>query len=223
MLRLSLYVEFFRTSIHVSSPVRASNNFPNRYASSMIANSNRQKQVNTTAPTPPPSATSSGSLSPRQDLRAASSSSTSSSGQQSTGTTQTQGQDPQLSPSNPPLPATTLSSHNRSPKQVYKNGVDSLSSSQKPYPASVPNPVVQTKSKTQPFFYPSASTSLSTPSSLSGGTTLTYHLITKHLALLAVIPTAVYEERKGLVEYNVVFFREGVQEICDVENEVRGR
>ena len=52
---------------------------------------------------------------------------------------------------------------------------------------------------------------------------MTYHLITKHLALLAVIPTAVYEERKGLVEYNVVFFREGVQEICDVEDEVRGR
>jgi Ras-related GTP-binding protein C/D len=43
------------------------------------------------------------------------------------------------------------------------------------------------------------------------------------LALLAVIPTTIYEERKGLVEYNVVFFREGVQEICDVENEVRGR
>jgi Ras-related GTP-binding protein C/D len=43
------------------------------------------------------------------------------------------------------------------------------------------------------------------------------------LALLAVIPTAVYEERKGLVEYNVVFFREGVQEICDIENEVRSR
>jgi Ras-related GTP-binding protein C/D len=39
---------------------------------------------------------------------------------------------------------------------------------------------------------------------------------------LAVIPTAVYEERKGLVEYNVVFFREGVQEICDIEDEVRG-
>ena len=53
---------------------------------------------------------------------------------------------------------------------------------------------------------------------------MTYHLITTHLALLAVIPTTVYEERIGQVEYYVVFFREGVQEICDVENEVvRGR
>jgi Ras-related GTP-binding protein C/D len=210
-------------------PIRGSNKFPDRYPSSITANSNRQKQVNATAPTPPPSTTSSGSLSPRQDLRAPSSSSTSSYGQQPTTTPQTQGQDQQplrdtsASPLNPPLPATALSSHNHSQKQVYRNGVDSLSSSKKPYPASVSNPAVQTKSKTRPFFYPSASTSLSTPSSPSGGsTTLTYHLITRHLALLAVIPTTVYEERKGLVEYNVVFFREGVQEICDVENEVRG-
>lgn len=58
--------------------------------------------------------------------------------------------------------------------------------------------------------------------SSSGSTTLTYHLITRNLALLALIPTAVFEERRGLVEYNVVFFREGVQEICDVEEEVRG-
>ena len=209
-------------------PIRGSYKFPNRYPSSITANSNRQKQVNATAPTPPPSTTSSGSLSPRQDLRAPSSSSTSSSGRQPT--TQTQGQDQQplrdasASPLDPPLPAATLSSHNHSQKQVYRNGVDSLSSSKRPYPASVSNPAVQTKSKTRPFFYPSASTSLSTPSSPSGGsTTLTYHLITRHLALLAVIPTTVYEERKGLVEYNVVFFREGVQEICDVENEVRGR
>jgi Ras-related GTP-binding protein C/D len=56
----------------------------------------------------------------------------------------------------------------------------------------------------------------------TGSTTLTYHLITKSLALLALIPTGVYEERRGLVEYNVVFFREGVQEICDVEEEVHG-
>lgn len=73
------------------------------------------------------------------------------------------------------------------------------------------------------LFYPSASTTLSAPISVStGSTTLTYHLITKNLALLALIPTGVFEDRRGLVEYNVVFFREGVQEICDVEEEVRG-
>jgi len=40
--------------------------------------------------------------------------------------------------------------------------------------------------------------------------------------LLALVPTAVYLEKRGLLEYNVVFFREGVQEICDVEEEARG-
>lgn len=185
-----------------------------------MANSNRQKQVNVTAPTPPPSAASSGSLSPKPDPRV--------SGQQSTRTAKTQVQDLQpirdasVSPLDPPLLSIPSPPPNRSQRQVNRNGVDPLSRRPNP-PASISNPAAQTKSKTQPFFYPSASTSLSTPSSLSGGTTtLTYHLITKHLALLTVIPTAVYEERKGLVEYNVVFFREGVQEICDVEDEVRG-
>lgn len=55
----------------------------------------------------------------------------------------------------------------------------------------------------------------------TGSTTLTYHLITNNLALLALIPTGIYEERRGLIEYNVVFFREGVQEICDVVEEMR--
>jgi len=68
------------------------------------------------------------------------------------------------------------------------------------------------------LFYPSAATSLhpSTP-----GTTLTYHLITPQLALLAILPTNVHESRRGLLEYNVVFFREGVQEICDAARESR--
>jgi len=69
------------------------------------------------------------------------------------------------------------------------------------------------------LFYPSAATSLypSTP-----GTTLTYHLITPQLALLALLPTSLYEGRRGLIEFNVVFFREGVQEICEVEREAKG-
>ncbi|KAG6900597.1 hypothetical protein C0993_007820 [Termitomyces sp. T159_Od127] len=68
------------------------------------------------------------------------------------------------------------------------------------------------------IFYPSASTSLRTPTL---GTTLTYHLITPQLALLALLPTNIYEGRRGLVEFNVVFLREGVQEICQVEKELR--
>jgi len=68
------------------------------------------------------------------------------------------------------------------------------------------------------LFYPSASTSLSPGAS---GTTLTFHVITPQLALLALLPTPVYEMRRGLVEYNVVFFREGVQEIWQVEKDAR--
>ncbi|KAH8100951.1 Gtr1/RagA G protein Gtr2 [Cristinia sonorae] len=73
--------------------------------------------------------------------------------------------------------------------------------------------------KPKQLFYPSASTSL-LPSS-STARTLTYYLITPRLALLALLPTSVFEERRGLVEYNVVFLREGVQEICEVEEEAR--
>lgn len=70
------------------------------------------------------------------------------------------------------------------------------------------------------LFYPSASTSLS-PGSTE--TTATCHLITPQLALLALIPTQTFEGRRGLVEYNVVYFREGVQEIWQVEREARAR
>lgn len=90
-------------------------------------------------------------------------------------------------------------------------------------PAAPPAPLTpqpNEKPKPKNLFYPSASTSLS-PSSSGSGTTLTYHLITPQLALLALIPTSVFESRRGLVEYNVVFFREGVQEICEVEEEAR--
>ncbi|EAU85369.2 Gtr1/RagA G protein Gtr2 [Coprinopsis cinerea okayama7 len=88
-------------------------------------------------------------------------------------------------------------------------------------PAATPiTPVVHPASRKHPkeLFYPSAATTLhpATP-----GTTLTYHLITRNLALLAVLPTNVYEKRRGLLEYNIVFFREGIQEICDVEEEAR--
>ncbi|KAI6155230.1 Gtr1/RagA G protein conserved region-domain-containing protein [Pisolithus tinctorius] len=68
----------------------------------------------------------------------------------------------------------------------------------------------------KPIVFPSAAASL-TPS--QPGTTLTYHLVTPHLALLALLPTTVYEMRRGLVEWNVVWFREGVREIWEVEKE----
>ncbi|KAI0783950.1 Gtr1/RagA G protein conserved region-domain-containing protein [Irpex lacteus] len=76
------------------------------------------------------------------------------------------------------------------------------------------------KPKLKNLFYPNASSSLSHTAS-GGHDTIMYHLITPTLALLALVPTAVYESRRGLVEYNVVFFREGVQEICEVEEEAR--
>ncbi|KAI0685969.1 Gtr1/RagA G protein conserved region-domain-containing protein [Cytidiella melzeri] len=76
------------------------------------------------------------------------------------------------------------------------------------------------KPKPKNMFYPSASSSLSHTAS-GGYDTVMYHLITPNLALLAILPTAIYESKRGLVEYNVVFFREGVQEICEVEEEAR--
>ncbi|KAJ7745736.1 Gtr1/RagA G protein Gtr2 [Mycena metata] len=85
-------------------------------------------------------------------------------------------------------------------------------------PAAEPSPDNLAPSATKDRFYPSAAASLH-PS--APGTTLTYHLITAHLALLALVPTGVYEGRRGLLEYNVVFFREGVQEICAVEHDAR--
>ncbi|KAI0635586.1 Gtr1/RagA G protein conserved region-domain-containing protein [Trametes polyzona] len=81
-----------------------------------------------------------------------------------------------------------------------------------PSPASPP--------QQKPRFYPSAAASLA-PTAAGAGTTLTYHLVAPGLALLALIPSGVFAARRGLVEYNVVFFREGVQEICAVEREAR--
>ncbi|KAJ8585896.1 hypothetical protein M405DRAFT_935728 [Rhizopogon salebrosus TDB-379] len=84
-------------------------------------------------------------------------------------------------------------------------------------PAGTPPSIASSSaSSSKPLFFPSAATSLS-PS--HPGTTLTYHLVTPHLALLALLPTTVYELRRGLVEYNVVWFREGVREIWQVERE----
>jgi len=63
---------------------------------------------------------------------------------------------------------------------------------------------------------------LNMPSSPSGAsTTLSYHLIMKHLALLAFLPSMVYEDRRELVEQKVVFFRQAVQEICAKEGHAR--
>ena len=66
-----------------------------------------------------------------------------------------------------------------------------------------------------PSFSPTAALTL------AQGTTLTYYQATPTLALLALVPSAVFAARRGLLEYNVVFFREGVQEICEVEADAR--
>ncbi|KZV60913.1 hypothetical protein PENSPDRAFT_619655 [Peniophora sp. CONT] len=66
-----------------------------------------------------------------------------------------------------------------------------------------------------PPFSPSAAMSL------AGGTTLTYHAAGPSLALLALLPSAVLERRRGLLEYNAVFFKEGVLEIGGVIRDSR--
>jgi Ras-related GTP-binding protein C/D len=38
-----------------------------------------------------------------------------------------------------------------------------------------------------------------------------------NLAIVVLVPSETYDTRRGLVEYNLVFFKEGVQEILDVE------
>ncbi|KAI0360231.1 hypothetical protein OH77DRAFT_1419659 [Trametes cingulata] len=95
-----------------------------------------------------------------------------------------------------------------------------------PIPASLPSSAPSSSAsltrppRLHPRFYPSASASLA-PTAAGAGTTLTYHLIAPQLALLALVPSGVFAARRGLWEYNVVFFREGVQEICEVEAEGR--
>jgi Ras-related GTP-binding protein C/D len=122
----------------------------------------------------------------------------------------------QPSPSSPSPSSPDLSSpSSSSPQSPTPTPSTIFPTHPSPPPSSQPSP----PKKSSPPFYPSASTSLS-PS--HPGTTLTYHVVTGSLALLALLPTAVYEMRRGLVEFNVVWFREGVQEICVVEWVGRG-
>ena len=46
-------------------------------------------------------------------------------------------------------------------------------------------------------------------------------VMSSDLAILALLPTAVYQKRRGLMEYNLVFVRDGIREIVSVENERR--
>lgn len=38
-----------------------------------------------------------------------------------------------------------------------------------------------------------------------------------HLSVVVLVPSETYDTRRGLIEYNLVFFKEGIQEILDVE------
>jgi Ras-related GTP-binding protein C/D len=98
------------------------------------------------------------------------------------------------------------------PPTPAPSAVTASPSSDLPPQTDTPDPF---KPGTKAPFYPSASTSLSP----SQPVTLTYHLVTPHLALVASLPTPVFEMRRGLVEWNVVWFREGVREIWEVEKE----
>ena len=44
-----------------------------------------------------------------------------------------------------------------------------------------------------------------------------------NLAIVALLPSETYMTRRGLIEYNLVFFKQGVQEILEVEAAERGR
>ncbi|OCH86611.1 hypothetical protein OBBRIDRAFT_697804, partial [Obba rivulosa] len=125
--------------------------------------------------------------------------------------------------SSPNSPSQSLRSHPSSPAATRPTLPSMNAAPTRSRTTSLPgSPTGSASPDGKPMFYPSASTSLAPSTAGAGaGTTLTYHLVTRQLALLALIPTAVFEARRGLVEYNVVFFREGVQEICQVEEEAR--
>ncbi|KAH7913595.1 Gtr1/RagA G protein conserved region-domain-containing protein [Hygrophoropsis aurantiaca] len=111
-------------------------------------------------------------------------------------------------PTPPPTATPSPPSFSTSPSSTLKACVQS--------PPHTPSNLPLDARNAKPLFYPSAATSLS-PS--HPGTTLSYHLVTPHLALLALLPTTIYDMRRGLVEWNVVWFREGVREIWEVEKE----
>ncbi|CAA7266983.1 unnamed protein product [Cyclocybe aegerita] len=204
---------------------------------SITASPSRQRLSGTSTPNiPPPTAVfgpspTSPSSRPHASISSSHSSSPALNNIATNGTSRRNGL---LSPT-PPTPSTPTNSNGRShssPAQPSStqssrpSTADHISISQHTG-TSTPKPptpgYTRTRTGNKDLFYPSASTSLAASSGASAvNTTLTYHLITKHLALVALIPTAVFQERRGLLEYNVVFFREGVQEICDVEEEVRG-
>jgi len=46
-------------------------------------------------------------------------------------------------------------------------------------------------------------------------------VIYRDLAILALVPTAVYQTRRGLMEYNLVFVRDGIRELVSVEDDSR--
>ncbi|KAF5337923.1 hypothetical protein D9758_013111 [Tetrapyrgos nigripes] len=127
---------------------------------------------------------------------------------------------PSIASTTPSTPLSRLSKPDSEKQDEIENhpntntNTSAPSSSTAPIPNTDPNP-----KPPKDRFYPSAATSLhpSTP-----GTTLTYNMITPELVLLALLPTPVFESKRGLVDINVVFFREGVQEICVVEKEARG-
>jgi len=56
---------------------------------------------------------------------------------------------------------------------------------------------------------------------LSPDTTLAFWQVTRDLAVLAILQTSVFQTRRGLMEYNMVFLRDGVREILHLQNDVR--
>jgi Ras-related GTP-binding protein C/D len=72
-------------------------------------------------------------------------------------------------------------------------------------------------------FYASASAVATGIGSTGADTTLTFHRVTPDLALVTLLPTALWDSRRALVEYNVVYFREGVRAVWEAEWKARQR
>ncbi|KAJ3769651.1 Gtr1/RagA G protein Gtr2 [Lentinula raphanica] len=139
--------------------------------------------------------------------------------------------------STPPVPGSTLSLTSPSPSSISPTPSSAAtakttkSKTNAPTTESIPPPLNSAQSQKvriqtpQDLFYPCGATSLQPSSATISGTNsmstfTTYKNPT--LVLLVLLPTAVWETRRGLVELNVIAVREGVQEIVDLEREGRG-
>lgn len=107
----------------------------------------------------------------------------------------------QTSPMGTPLLRSRSSTKGKAAAVLADLASPSSQSPTPPPPSSTPPYAHGEQMKRKKVFHPSSAVSL-TPY-----TTLVYHAVTEGLALVALLPTSVWEGKRGLVEFNIVYFR----------------